>query len=892
MRCNTLVRLFLVGVVSALPSGCPEDPSVPGPLDAPQADIKTDSSVLDALPSDAATDTSPVVVDLSVPVPSGQARAAIVDDPQHLITGPKADGQVGDVKILNARVAFIIEGLRRVDGYRYYGGNTVDMVALSEDGQQLYGDLFGELVQTWNLMIFEPLSITVVDDGTSGGAARVRVEGKASPFIFADSFIRAFINPDLAELDIVHDYVLEPDVDYLRHEVRVANIGSELVRIDPPGFLSNQGDGLFHFKRGSGFSDASGPVDYLAVGGAQQAVGILTKDTTLDFAFNYSNVLLCLEENYSLAPGEELLRTYFIGVSRNGHNGLEEIATELTIGEARSATIEGTVTLPSTASDDPEIMAQAVATVWDDSGPVTMAPIEADGSFRMVVVPGSYRVEVYVPQHAVPLAQDVDTTAGASATTTWSIDPAALIKATIADGSNTPVDARVMAFADESTPTPSPYPPEAVDVRGDSSWQWGGGEFGRVSAVGYGIGGNTTLKVPAGTYVVHASRGFNYETDSEQVVVEAGVETAVALNISKVVDTVGTVSGDFHIHALRSPDSNVPWHIRALQAATVEMEAPPLTEHVTLASLAPAIEAYGLSDHVIAVPGQEVTTFEFGHFNSFPLEYRELEPNNGAVFPYDKNPTTLFEAIRSQGTYQPFIQVNHPRGSAISGYFDYIGFDAVTGESSRSGDAYSTNFDGIEVFNGSCGLSAEFDDWVAMTNLGWRKALSSGSDSHNERGVIGNPRQVTFVEAQEVRSDLAVYAEALRKRRSFVTCGPFVRFHTVDESAGMGDLAPVDNDGQVAFRVQVSAPSWQTLTDVRLMRNGEVVDIVPIVEAAGGVRLDATLTDTPQADAWYMIHVTGSGDIRPVYNSGAPAAFTNPIEVDADGDGSWTPPGL
>ena len=36
--------------------------------------------------------------------------------------------------------------------------------------------------------------------------------------------------------------------------------------------------------------------------------------------------------------------------------------------------------------------------------------------------------------------------------------------------------------------------------------------------------------------------------------------------------------------------------------------------------------------------------------------------------------------------------------------------------------------------------------------------------------------------------------------------------------------------------------------------------------------------------------MAGSGSLSPVEMGDGPYALTNPIEVDADGDGAWTPP--
>ena len=89
----------------------------------------------------------------------------------------------------------------------------------------------------------------------------------------------------------------------------------------------------------------------------------------------------------------------------------------------------------------------------------------------------------------------------------------------------------------------------------------------------------------------------------------------------------------------------------------------------------------------------------------------------------------------------------------------------------------------------------------------------------------------------------------------------------------------------------VAAPPWIQIEEVRLLENGDVIDIVDATKGADPVvRVETTLRVEPTADAWYALQVVGSGSLEPVSRSGPPHALTNPIEVDADGDGAWTPP--
>ena len=87
-----------------------------------------------------------------------------------------------------------------------------------------------------------------------------------------------------------------------------------------------------------------------------------------------------------------------------------------------------------------------------------------------------------------------------------------------------------------------------------------------------------------------------------------------------------------------------------------------------------------------------------------------------------------------------------------------------------------------------------------------------------------------------------------------------------------------------------------TIDRVHLLENGAPEDEVALAEWArpeglrAGVRFDGELVGRPSADAWYVVEVVGSGGLWPIEPGEDPYALTNPIEVDQDGDGTWTPP--
>jgi len=186
-------------------------------------------------------------------------------------------------------------------------------------------------------------------------------------------------------------------------------------------------------------------------------------------------------------------------------------------------------------------------------------------------------------------------------------------------------------------------------------------------------------------------------------------------------------------------------------------------------------------------------------------------------------------------------------------------------------------------------------DWFNLNDLGLRKTLSSGSDSHSEAAGIGMPRSWIKVDRLAVEADHEAIVAPLRARHAFVSCGPFVSFTALDGTQ-MGGETAVDEAGEARFVVRVEAPRWMQIDRVRLLQNGVSVaevalaDWVRPADLRAGIRFDGELVATPTADAWYVVEVVGSGGLWPIDASQNPYAMTNPIEVDVDGDGVWTPP--
>lgn len=849
----------------------------------PDTGDSANPEVVDDVDTDHGDSVTPAP-DLTLPVEQGQVVAGVASMAA-LLSGPKAEGQPGDLLLKNSRAAFVVEAVRPAGGYRQWGGMLVDAATIKDGvpGE----DRLGELWFGWNLLIFRPDTATVISDGHDGRAV-VRVSGRTDRYAWPDSFIRPLLNPGPADLAIIHEYSLKPDESRLELTVTLTNDRDERVSLDQPFLIMNMGDGVKSFASGAGFAGVSGRSGLTWVGG----VGLTTSyafelgdDLTAAGLFSYANVDLMTLPGFAMAPGESKTLHFTWHVSDNGTSGFELTR------EPQPLTVSGRVeglSPRSPAINDAEAEPAWVSVRGLDQRVLGVAPIADDGTFTLHVPDEEVILEAWMvgqggsgPMTVTPPLTDVLLTLPAPAT----------LVVTVRDQKNTLIPAQLTVWRQPGTA--SPFAPSEVRLGPDPG--------NNRSALAYIIEEDTPVRLPPGRYRAVASRGYSYELHEVDLELEAGETRALDLTLDHVVDTTGWLAADMHLHGRWSSDSDVPYHARVRQAAANDVALPMLTEHAYVGDLMTAAADAGVDDWVAPIPAQEVTTFEYGHFNAFPLVYDPDLPSGGAVFEHGRPGSELFDAMRSQQPEPVVIQVNHPRSQTpFFAYFDYVGLDSLTGTAANPA-RFTTNWDLIEVFNGRCVGSPNNDrtlrDWIALTNLGWKKTLSSGSDSHSEGAGLGHPRGWIALEQAALELDPQAIVAPLLSRQTFVSCGPFVRFAAAD-GAQMGEMTTVDDDGEVAFAVQVWAPTWIGVTEVRLWENGvpvvtEVFDD-PYSGPDGEVparRFDGVLRHRPGADAWYVVEVLGEGSLSPVELGDTPYALTNPIEVDQDKDGVWTPPG-
>ncbi|MFT7625602.1 MAG: hypothetical protein ACI9WU_004793 [Myxococcota bacterium] len=841
-------------VLLSLALGCSDDPAATIPEVAP----------ID--PVDAAADTTPDVAELP------QRVFALVATSDDLIGGPKADGVPGDLVIRNEQVAFVIEGVRQTSGYRQAGGSVVDADIIRDGPGQ---DHFGEVIRTWNLEILQPTSIEVVSAGADG-LAHIRVVGSVGEFLWAanNSFLSTF-DQSHNPLEVVVDYTLGPDDDALKVRETLTNTGDKDVLLDFDMTISNHGDGAFAWAPRLGFGAPAGGVPYVGATGRELAYAVFSEDDPYTALVDYSGITILLRDTQLVAAKATASSTRWIAVSTNGPSGLEAIVRR-TLAGAAVGTVSGDVASPADAGE-------SWVVVWDGEVPLTMAPV-VDGSFALEVEPGQWEIAAYIAGHPpsprVPIVVIADTNLPVPLV----VPPAGRLELTVTDQDGSPLSARVTVTHKGTSPA---MVPPAVDPSGRVPWP------DPVVAVAYAVDGVAALDLPAGEYALVASHGFTHELDSASAVLVAGESAAVALSLTRAVDTSGWIAADFHVHGLRSWDAHIPYAHRVREALCDGVDVPILTEHGYAAGLGDVAAELGVAHRLATIEGQEVTSLLYGHFNVFPVPSDRSAVNWGGIYPLDKDPLDLFAAMRALPPGDEIIQINHPRGAGVGGYFAWVGLDAETLTADQP-EHWTTDWDAVEVFNGRCderNNELALADWTALYNNGVRRTLSSGSDSHDRTHPLGYPRNWLPLDLADVRADPQVLVQAVRQRQQVVSCGPFVEFEALDGTGPGGQVTP-DPSGDVVFHVVVSAPTWVGVDAIDLLENGQIIDsLSPASTEDPWIRLDTELVVSPTSDAWYTIQVRGTGSLFPVAPVGAPFAMTNPIDVDADGDGEWTPPG-
>ncbi|PYV86313.1 MAG: hypothetical protein DMG05_20095 [Acidobacteria bacterium] len=418
--------------------------------------------------------------------------------------------------------------------------------------------------------------------------------------------------------------------------------------------------------------------------------------------------------------------------------------------------------------------------------------------------------------------------------------------------------------------------------------------------------GEAKIGVRPGEYTLYATRGFEYGLDSTKISIATGQTHQVRLAIRREVSTPGWVACDTHIHTLtHSGHGDATLDERMLTIAGEGIELPIATEHNVHIDYAAAARRVQVDPYFTTVTGNEVTT-QVGHFNAFPIK-----PGSGIPDFHLENWPQLMESIRSTPRVQVVI-LNHPR-DLHSNFrpFAETNFNVVSGENLRREEF---SFDAVELVNSGAlrsDLMEVYRDWFALLNHGYRIVGVGSSDCHDvSRYILGQGRTYVMAnDADPASIDVDEVCRHLLGGRVLVSMGLLTQM-TVDDKFGVGEMATgVRKD--IGVTIKVYGPSWTSADKVELFSNGVRIREERMKSGPEGKRSNAKsiekanlhwIIPRPAHDVYLVAIATGPGVTAPYwpiprpYQPGSRAwqarviGSTNPIWIDADGDGKYTSP--
>ncbi|MCC6764910.1 MAG: hypothetical protein IT293_09625 [Deltaproteobacteria bacterium] len=199
----------------------------------------------------------------TMPIASAQQIANAAE----LIGGPLAMGRVGDWLIENDKVRFVIRDVGRDFSFMLtYGGHLMDA-----DFQRASGpgrDNFLGMTPLINISSTDnPTSITVLNDGASGGPAVLQTSGPddlfdpIDPAVAIKGFSGSLSIPPFAidndiPVTVINEYTLSPGDDFMKIETIVQNDGAKRLEIYAGDYTSGGGQ-LEVVAPGLGFGEAA-----------------------------------------------------------------------------------------------------------------------------------------------------------------------------------------------------------------------------------------------------------------------------------------------------------------------------------------------------------------------------------------------------------------------------------------------------------------------------------------------------------------------------------------------------------------------------------------------------------------------------------------------------------
>jgi hypothetical protein len=797
---------------------------------------------------------------------AGQARAAKITDASWIVQPEDARQKIheNDYLLINDKIAVYIENKGLSDGYARFGGEILSLERVGDDGRPKGESYYGEtLMMVMGAEMIDPDTVSVIKDGSDGGEAVVRVQGKLKPIPFLGALQALF--PNKYGLQAAYDYVLKPGSEKVTIRFGVMNPSEE--EIDAS---LDEKHGFFHSSRNRLFSEESGygaqkeMVKWAGFDGGKSSFIWRSPNGPLRYGVGISGFEYFEGPGFKVKACNREFRDY----------------AEVIVGGPYS---DGVIAALHREDGDREPLREVKGTVKDSAGaPVAnsyVVMVNGDGTFlsrTMTDEQGNYVIHApSQPVKLIPIFRGEPEHAGSDlAVGSNSLDLAfgehatIHVKATDA-ANNQPVPVRIQVIpVQEPKGINSAYgiPQEAR---------------GRLHQE-FALTGDATLHVPPGKHRVVVSHGYEWELHDTEVTVTAGQNVDVNAVLTHSVESNGVMCADFHIHSQYSADSSDPVEQKVKSAIVDGLEIPVSSEHEWAISFQPWIERFGMTKWSFGVPSEELTTFTWGHFGVVPLIPQPDKVNAGTVDWIGKQPSEVFAAAHAlEG--KPIVIVNHPSGGGFGAYFDSAGFTKDAGKG--QGDLWSDDFDAVEVFNSSSldeNRNDSVADWLSLLTHGKLVPAVGSSDSHAIRtSPVGYPRTcIRFGHDDPSKLTMEQVRDGAAEGSATISGGIMVQ--VLDPNNQPVGKTLTTNGTPISLKVIVQSTSWVKPTELEVILDGKSIlteDLIPVTSNGPGLRFENVINVQPgtTANSFVLFHARGSGDLSPLHPGSKPFAVTNPI---------------
>jgi len=880
------------------------------------------------------------------------ARARPIESSADLIGGGFAQARPGDVLLANDKVRVVIQQPTRTISPTPYGGAIIDADLVRPEGQP-GRDEFGKMSPIYAFGRTPAVrKVEILEDGSKGGYAIVAATGEdaVNDYINVTNVLTEYLgevqlrsDPNAAlPLLVTTYYVLSPGETRVRvlsaycnqgrtpittmtgdllesgGETEIFNpqgcangVGVPGCLIDPMTWFGYQARDVAYGYRAYAFRDRK-TVTTNAMLNVAGVAAVMADGRDRDGLLSWTSTSREPVGAFGILPAEPrlFLRDFFI------EPDLARVqATLLTLDGAAKSRLDVTVL---DAAGQPVPAGRIAVVGAESSRPVALAIADAQGKARFDVPVGNYRVSTGAYGTALENPTDVSAPSTGEAQVTVRQGASRTLTVTVRDPFMQPLTAKVIVKCPSGI-----CPNELSKLRPFFDVDAMPSELQAVEFVP--ASGTLQLSLPPGTYEVFVTRGPEYSAFPDtfptrgQAVDLTTSDGALTATLAQVVDTTGWISADLHVHAVGSPDSDVPNAARVASFAAEGVDVMVSTDHDFVTDFGPVVRDLGLSSTMATLIGCEVTPFDYGHQQAFPVTVRE-GPGGGAFDWAGGDGASLRLDQLYGGLREAYpgvvLQMNHPRGGQGSS-LTQLKVDTARGTSAANPATFrmdpspaatandtglfSLDFDAIELMNGTSASLAVANDWMTFLSRGWVKTATGVSDTHSRHSTTGGYGRTWLYlgdDATPARFSPGAFVTAMKQRRAIGSSGPFVtmsakRADGQGRTAAIGETLSVAANTPVELTVTVQAPEWMQFDALELythaagresingVSNNEwpqsrvlqqrryPVGTLPL-EAVPGlngfsarrVTLTETFTVTPAADTWFVVMVRSSSAVR------------------------------